>query len=301
VDCSATNNAPAGQKTTTTNQRNKAYSTREIQLRCAGSFNWLLDNSETSVITDPFFYLCAIPAILIFGMAKGGFGGGISVISVPLMSLAISPVQAAAILLPILVAMDLVAMWSFRGHWSWRNLRYTLPGAIAGIVIGTFTFRYLSEDAIRLMIGSIAILFCLDYWRKRKASHKREPDPWRGTLWGGVAGFTSFGIHAGGPPISVYLLPQQMEKTLLMGTFAVFFSVVNAVKLIPYAWLGQLDGANLLTSVALIPLAPIGVRLGYFLLHRTSDRWIYGLCYFFLFVVGLKLLVDGGTGMLSAA
>ncbi|GAB3108706.1 sulfite exporter TauE/SafE family protein [Aestuariicella hydrocarbonica] len=252
------------------------------------------------MITDPFFYLCAIPAILLYGMAKGGFGGGIAVISVPLMTLAISPVTAAAILLPILVAMDFVAIWSFRGQWSRINIKYTLPGAIAGIVVGAFTFRYLSEDAIRIMIGLISVAFCLDYWFKRKSTVKREPNALRGTFWGSIAGFTSFGIHAGGPPISVYMLPQQLEKTLLMGTFAVFFTVVNLVKVIPYAWLGQFDHSNLMTSLVLIPLAPIGVRLGFYCLHKVSEQLIYRLCYFFLMVVGVKLLWEGVGNLVVA-
>ncbi len=251
------------------------------------------------MITDPFFYFCAIPAILIFGMAKGGFGGGIAVISVPLMTLAVSPVQAAAILLPILIVMDFMAMWSFRGQWSKRNIQLALPGAIAGIVIGAFTFRYLSEDAIRLLIGLIVVVFCMDYWFKRKTSKKRQPDAIRGTFWGAISGFTSFGIHQGGPPISIFLLPQQMEKTVLMGTFAVFFTVVNLVKLIPYAWLGQFDYTNLMTSLVLVPVAPIGVRLGYYLLHKIDEQLVYRLCYFFLFVVGLKLLFDAAKGMLA--
>ena len=251
------------------------------------------------MITDPFFYLCAIPAILIFGLAKGGFGGGIAVISVPLMTLAISPVQAAGILLPILIIMDVVAMWSFRGQWSKINLKFALPGAMAGIIIGAFTFRYLSEDTIRLLIGVIAVAFCLNYWLRPTLESKAEPSLLHGSLWGSVAGFTSFGIHAGGPPLSIYLLPQKMEKTQLMGTFAIFFAVVNAVKLIPYAWLGQFDSTNLLTAAVLAPLAPVGVRLGYFLLHKISEQLVYRLCYFFLFVVGIKLLYDGGLGISS--
>ncbi|BFM18444.1 sulfite exporter TauE/SafE family protein [Maricurvus nonylphenolicus] len=248
------------------------------------------------MITDPFFYLCAIPAILIFGMAKGGFGGGIAVIAVPLMSLAVPPFQAAAILLPILVVMDFTAVWSFRGHWSRRNLKLALPGAIAGITLGAFTFHYLSEAAVRILVGLIVVVFCLDYWLRNKASEKREPDALRGTFWGSIAGFTSFGIHQGGPPISIFFLPQQMDKKLLMGTFAVFFTVVNLVKLIPYAWLGQFDTTNLMTSLVLIPIAPIGVRLGYYLLHKIDEQMVYRICYFFLFVVGLKLLWDGVAG-----
>lgn len=132
------------------------------------------------MIADPFFYLCAIPAILIFGMAKGGFGGGIAVVSVPLISLAVSPVQAAAILLPILVVMDAVALWSFRGKWSRENLVIIVPGAIAGIAVGALSFHYLSDDMIRIMIGLIAVAFCLNYWFKHKTASKRQPDRLRG-------------------------------------------------------------------------------------------------------------------------
>jgi uncharacterized membrane protein YfcA len=249
------------------------------------------------MITDPFFYLCAIPAILIFGMAKGGFGGGIAVVSVPLISLAVSPVQAAAILLPILVVMDGVALWSFRGQWCRKNLNIIIPGAIVGVVVGALSFRYLSEDMIRIMIGLMSVVFFLNYWFEHKEKPKQEVSKVRGGVWGAVAGFTSFGIHAGGPPISIYLLPQKMDKVVLMGTMAIFFAVVNLIKLIPYTWQGQFSSTNLLTSLVMVPLAPIGVRLGYFLLHKVSEKVVYQICYFFLFIVGLKLLFDGVQGL----
>lgn len=232
-------------------------------------------------------------------MAKGGFGGGIAVVSVPLMSLAVSPVQAASILLPILVVMDAVALWSFRGQWDKANLKIILPGAMLGIVIGSIGFRYLSEDMIRILIGFIAVAFCLNYWFKPVTQTQRGPDRLRGSIWGAVAGFTSFGIHAGGPPINIYLLPQRLEKTLLMGTIAIFFAVVNVVKLIPYSLQGSFDHTNLLTAAILMPVAPVGVRLGYYLLHKVSEQLIYRICYFFLFVVGVKLLFDGLLGLFS--
>lgn len=232
-------------------------------------------------------------------MAKGGFGGGIAVISIPLISLAMPPIQAAAIMLPLLIIMDAVAVWSFRRSWSKLNIRMTLPGAIAGIVVGAFTFRYLSEDAVRILIGIISVAFCLNYWLQPQLEKQAEPSFIHGSLWGTVAGFTSFGIHAGGPPMSIYLLPQKMEKTQLMGTFAIFFAVVNLVKLVPYTWLGQFDKTNLLTAAVLVPIAPLGVWLGYFLLHKISEQLVYRLCYFFLFVVGGKLLYDGVLGVMS--
>ena len=249
------------------------------------------------MITDPFFYFCAVPAILIFGLAKGGFGGGIAVISVPMMSLAISPIQAAAILLPILIAMDAVAVWSFRGQWSKEHVRIILPGALAGIIVGSLSFQYLSEPMIRILIGSISIAFCLSYWFKPKLENNKKPGKISGSFWGAIAGFTSFGIHAGGPPISIYLLPQGMSKQLLMGTFAVFFAIVNAIKLFPFYLQGSFDNSNLLTALVLMPIAPIGVRLGYYLLHKVDEGFIYKMCYFFLFIVGLKLFGDGVLGL----
>ncbi|WP_426416794.1 sulfite exporter TauE/SafE family protein [Aestuariirhabdus sp. LZHN29] len=253
------------------------------------------------MITDPFFYLCAIPAVLLFGVAKGGFGGTVAVVSVPLMALAVPPLQAAAILLPILVVMDAVALWSFRGQYDRINLKILLPAAVAGVVIGAFFFRYLPDDAIRVLIGLIAVIFCFNYWFNPGYHSKTAPNRLRGSFWGMVAGFTSFGIHAGAPPVSVYMLPQQLDKKLLMGTFAVFFASVNFVKLFPYAWLGSFEATNLLTSLVLIPLAPIGVRLGFYLLHRVDEKIIYRLAYFFLCVMGVKLLDDGSRGLIAAS
>ncbi len=250
------------------------------------------------MITDPFFYLCAVPAVLLFGMAKGGFGGGISMLSVPLIALAVSPVQAAAILLPILVVMDLFALKSFSGQCSKENLKIIIPGAVIGLLVGTFTFRYLSADMMRIIIGAIAVIFTLNYWFKPKIDTVLQPNRLKGTIWGAISGFTSFGIHAGSPPISIYLLPQNMDKTILMGTFAWFFAVVNLLKLIPYIWLGLFDHTNIIASLILVPLAPIGVALGYYLLQTVSVSTIYRFCYFFLFIAGITLLYKGVVGVL---
>ncbi|PLX61576.1 sulfite exporter TauE/SafE family protein [Sedimenticola selenatireducens] len=250
------------------------------------------------MIEDPLFYLCAIPAVLIFGMSKGGFGGGMSVVSVPLMALVVPPFQAAAVLLPLLVVMDIVAMWSFRGECSKDNLKIILPGAILGILVATLSFQYLSDDLIRLLIGVIAVTFSLNYWLNKKSRKTRGISRIRGTFWGALSGFTSFSVHSGLPPLSVYMLPQQLYKTILMGTFAWFFAVVNFIKLIPYFSLGQFDSTNMMTSLVLVPLAPIGVRLGFYLLNRVNVRQTYRILYFFLFVVGLNLLYKGATGII---
>ena len=258
------------------------------------------------MITDPLFFLCAIPAVILFGMSKGGLGGGPAMLSVPLMALVISPLQAAAILLPLLMVMDMVAVWSFRRQWDRRQLIILLPGALLGVVTGALTFRYISEDGVKIMIGVIALAFSLDYYiRRYRARLKRqreivpaESNAVKGGLWSAVAGYTSFIIHAGGPPVMVYILPLRLEKKTLMATLALFFAVVNWAKFFPYLWLGQFSNANLLASLVLVPFAPLGVRLGYYLLHKVSENFIYEISYLFLIAVGVKLGWEGLAGVL---
>ncbi len=251
------------------------------------------------MITDPFFYGIAAVAVLIVGISKGGFGGGLGVVGVPLMSLAIPPLQAAAILLPILCVMDLVGLWAFRGRVDTRNLRIILPGATLGIVVATFTFGYVSEAAIRVGLGLIAVVFGALYYLT-PAPPARPVSHLRGGIWSAVSGFTSFVAHAGGPPLNFYLLPQRLDRTLYAGTTIVFFAVVNYLKLIPYTMLGEFDTTNLTSAAILLPLAPVGVLLGAWLHRRVSQPVFYGLCYGFLIVTGMRLLWVGGRGMLGA-
>jgi uncharacterized protein len=258
------------------------------------------------MITDPLFYLCAIPAILLFAMAKGGLGAGLGLLSVPLMSLVVSPVQAAAIMLPLLLVMDASAVWTFRGQWNLEQVKILVPGALLGVMAGAFTFQYLSEDAVKILIAIIALSFSSNHYLKQYQLKKKQVEQkpaqsnrLKGTFWGALSGFTSFGVHAGGTPASVYLLPLKLDKKTLMATFALLFAIVNVVKLGAFAWLGQLEKGNLLTSLVLLPCAPIGVRIGYYLLHKISDKFIYSICYFFLVAIGIKLMIEGLRGLLS--
>ena len=249
------------------------------------------------MIDNILFYPIAIVAILIVGISKSGFGGGLGVLAVPLMSLIIAPPQAAAILLPLLCIMDLFTIWHYRSKWDRRNLIILVPAAIIGIFVGAQFFKYLSDAHIRLLVGMLAILFVINYFRKHLDVKQTTAHIPKGLLWGAVAGFTSFGVHAGGPPINIYLLPQKLDKSIFVGTTVVFFTIVNYVKLIPYAYLGQLHVGNLTTSLVLAPLAPIGVWLGVKLHHRVNEKYFYNLCYIFLFVTGIKLLYDGFAGL----
>lgn len=250
------------------------------------------------LIENGWFYAAAVPAVLLAGISKGGFGGVAGGTAVPMMALVISPIQAAAIMLPILCAMDLLGAAHYRRIFHRRNLMIMLPAAIVGIVVGALTFEYLTDDVIRLIVGTVAVTFALYNWIGRLVlgaamDRPREPNTAKGALAGMVSGFTSFVAHAGSPPVQIYLLPQKLDKTIFVGTTVFFFLVVNYVKLIPYAIIGQFSGLNLLTSLVLLPLAPLGIWLGVRLHKLVPELWFYRLAYLLLFATGVKLIADG--------
>lgn len=246
------------------------------------------------MISDFLFYLVAIPAVLLTGISKGGFGGALGGIAVPLMALAISPVQAAGIMLPILCLMDLFSLKVYFRKWDSRNLRIMIPGALLGIALGTLTFGTLDENALRLLIGSIAIVFTLNSWFAFAA--RQAPagaSVVKGTIWSGLSGYTSFVAHAGGPPVMVYLLPQQLDKITYVATVNFFFLIVNAIKIVPYVWLGQFTETNLLTALTLAPLVPLGVWFGIWLQGRLNQKWFYRVTQACVLLTGLQLVYQG--------
>jgi uncharacterized membrane protein YfcA len=246
------------------------------------------------MITDPWFYVAAVPGILLAGMAKGGFGGALGMLAVPLMALVIPPVQAAAIMLPILIVMDLVGLIAWRGTFDRRAVAIVLPAALVGVAVGWATAAWVTEAHVRLIVGIVVVLFTLNHWyggaaRREPRSHNRL----KGWFWGVVSGFTSFVSHAGGPPFQMYMLPLRLDPKLFAGTAILVFSVVNAVKVVPYFFLGQFSTENLWTSAALLPLAPLATLAGVVLVRRIRPEMFYGITYMVLFAIGLKLIWDG--------
>jgi uncharacterized membrane protein YfcA len=263
-----------------------------VARRVRGKNGWM----HAALISDPLFYMVAIPAVLLFGISKGGFGGGLGVMAVPLMALAVSPLQAAAILLPILCLMDVFGVWAWRGRWLWSELRILLPASMIGIAVGAMLFDYMSPAVIRLLLGLIAVSFTIHHWLRSRfggTATQSLAGPAVGVAAAAMGGFTSFIAHSGGPPIGMYLLRRNLDRTSFAATAVYLFMVINYVKLVPYAWLGQFEASNLLTSLVLAPLAPIGIYTGVWLHKRVSDKVFFRIAYALLFIVGLKLLWDG--------
>jgi uncharacterized membrane protein YfcA len=247
------------------------------------------------MITDPWFYAAAIPAVLLVGISKGGFGGATGLMAVPLMALVVSPTMAAAIMLPLLCAMDLLTLRAYWGKWDRRLLVALIPAALGGMAIGAATFGLMDQNGVRLLLGALSVVFAANFlWRDLRPNRPRAPErPFSGQFWGGAAGFTSFVAHAGGPPLTIHLLALGLEKSLYQGTTVAFFAAVNYAKLVPYGALGLFDGSVWLASLALAPVVPLGVWLGVRLHGLVDERWFYRIITAGLAATGIKLIADG--------
>ena len=244
------------------------------------------------MITDWHFYALAIPAVILLGLAKGGFAGT-GALSMPLLAFTIDPVRAAGITLPLLIAQDVVGVWAFRRTVDWRLLAWMQPGAILGIGIGYAFAASVSPDAVMAAVGTISILFGAHrLWAARHRSARaaaRWPE-WIGSLFGVASGFTSQIAHAGQPPFQFWVLPRNLPPERLVGTTAIFFAAVNWIKVPAYFALGQFTLPNLLTSAALLPLALISTVAGVALVRRVSPERFLTAIYVLMIAVGVALI-----------
>ncbi len=244
------------------------------------------------MITDWHFYALAIPAVILLGLAKGGFAG-MGALSLPLLALAIDPVRAAAITLPVLIVQDVVGVWAFRRTVDWRLLGWMLPGAAVGIALGYGFAASVSPHAVMAAVGAISMLFgAYRLWAARHQSPRvaaRWPD-WLGALFGVASGFTSQIAHAGQPPFQLWVLPRNLRRDVLVGTTAIFFAAVNWIKVPAYFALGQFTRANLFVSATLLPLALLSTVAGVALVRRVAPERFFTAIYVLMIGVGAALI-----------
>lgn len=249
---------------------------------------------------DPVLLIVAVTAVFLVGLSKSGLVMGLSVIGVPLLTLVMPAREAAGVMLPLLLVMDVIAVYTYRRDVVWKVFWFLLPGAILGTLLAWWLSAMVSEAAVRLAIGIISLLFVLDAWFPlRKKLANLPPSRVWGTFWGAISGFTSFISHTGGPPVQIYMLPLGLRPTLVAGTASVYFAVINTLKLLPYFTLGQLSTSNMGLSALLVPAAVIGMLVGVYLVRRISTGIFYTLAYWAIFLLSLKLIWDGAFGLFT--
>ena len=232
-----------------------------------------------------------MPALVITGVAKGGFGGGLGIVAMPLLALVVSPADAGAIPLPVLILMDLIGVRTYWRDFDPHALAVMLPrgrrsgSRSAGSRRPAGRSRHAPDrgrDRARVRRPLPA--------RRRPARAGARPGRLLGGICGGIAGFTSTIAHAGSPPAAIYLLPLKLDKTRLVATNVSRFAAIDLLKLVPY---GQLGAENLATALLLAPPAAVSMVAGMRLRHRLEPVTFYRLCYAFVALTGLKLVYDG--------
>lgn len=244
------------------------------------------------MITDAAFYAVAVPAVVMMGLSKSGFGAGFGALAVPLVSLTVPVPQAAAIFLPLLLVMDMLGVAALMRQADWTLLRRVLPAGLVGTLLGTALFRWLAPPLVAGVVGALTLAFVALRVLHPPRADAPAPPPWQGRVLATLSGFTSFVAHAGGPPMGFYMLPLRLAPLTFAATMSVFFAAVNLSKWLPYAWLGLIDLDNMTTSLALMPAAPLGVWLGVRVVRRLSRRWFERIFVGGMLAAGLKLVHD---------
>lgn len=241
---------------------------------------------------DTAFWLAAVLASVLVGMGKGGVPI-MAMLSVPLMSLVMSPVMAAGLLLPIYVVSDLFGLYAYRHAWDRRVLLILMPATAIGVGLGWATASVVSEDLVSGIVGVIGAAFAANLLLRRNGEPEAsEAKLAPGLFWGALTGFTSFVSHAGAPPFQVYVMPLGLSKAVFAGTSTILFAWVNAIKLIPYWALGQFTPGNLKVAAALMLPAALAVFAGVRLVRLLPERLFFQLVTWALLLLSVKLIWD---------
>jgi uncharacterized membrane protein YfcA len=242
------------------------------------------------LLADPMFMAVAVLGVCLLGMSKGGFLG-LGVMALPLMSLFVPPLQAAAIILPTAIAQDFLTLWIYRREWSAWNIKIMLPSMFCGMFIAWLLAASLSAAHIRLAIGLIATLFVLRHWTAKYLEHwTPKPNVATGIIFGTLGGVTTMLANAGGPAWQIHLLPQKLEKLPYIGTVSILFAASNLVKIPGFFTLGFLTRDNLLIGLTLVPIAIASNYAGIWTVRRVSTEMFFRIAYVLMFVIAVELM-----------
>jgi uncharacterized protein len=242
------------------------------------------------LLADPAFMAVSVIGVCLLGVSKGGFLG-LGVMALPLMSLFVPPLQAAAIILPTAVAQDCLTLWAYRRTWSAWNLKLMLPSMVVGMFIAWLMAASLTVTHIRLAIGLIAALFVLRHWLSRRFErYTPKPSAATGVIFGTIGGVTTMLANAGGPAWQIHLLPQKLDKLTYVGTIAILFAASNVIKIPGFATLGFITEENMLVGFALVPIAVLANYAGIWLVRRTSNELFFRIAYVLMFFIAVELI-----------
>jgi uncharacterized membrane protein YfcA len=261
--------------------------------------------ASSSISLAPWDWLVVGLGVLVIGIAKSGFGGGVGILAVPMFVVAMGPKQGLGAMLPLMLAADIFSVYHHWGTWDRQNLRVLIPGTLLGIVGGTAVLAWLlsgdgsvdlatAEHRMKVTVGLICVLYVVGtVIRNRFAPHWRWEANWlSGTITGTAAGITSTIAHAGGPVMAIFLLGQHLSKRPFIGTTVIYFFLANAVKLLPYGYLGMIDTTTLGFGLWLLPLVPIGTLAGAHLNRVMSEGLFRGTIMAIVLVTGLKMVLS---------
>ncbi len=241
----------------------------------------------------------AITATLLIAFVKGAFGGGFGLVGIPIMSLTMDPITAGAIVAPLFLPMDVVALRYFPPKtWSWPDLKVLLPAMIVGIAIGYAVLEILDQRIVAILIAAVALFFAFLWFAGGQVVSYMPRNNGLAIIAGTASGITTMVAHSGAPPLAVYLLRIGLSKEVYVGTNAIYFAVGNIIKVWPWLLLAS-PTRPVWTLIAIcVPVAMLGVALGWRFHRHLNQRQLYSVCYGLLVVASLKLLWDGIGGYL---
>jgi uncharacterized membrane protein YfcA len=247
---------------------------------------------------DLIFFLVAIPAAFIAGVAKGGFGGGPAFVATAILALIVTPAQALGIMLPLLMVADLATLRPYWRQWDIEASKGLIIGGLAGVVLGALLYRVANADLLRIFIGLIALAFVAFQVARARGGFRtagRALGPKAGLGAGTLAGFTSFVSHAGGPPVAIYLLSKGLSKTTYQATTVLAFWAINAMKAVPYAFLGVFTADTFKANLIMVGPILLGCAVGVYAHRALPERIFFQIAYVLLLGAGTKLIYDGLT------
>lgn len=242
------------------------------------------------------FWVVAVIGAVVTGAGKGGLPI-VGALTVPVMSLAMPPALAAGLMLPVYVISDMFGLWAYRKEFDARVLAIACTGMSFGVGLGWLVDKKIPEEWVTVLVGVIAVLFSLNQLLRRAvvgAARRAEVAP--GLFWCTIAGFTSYVSHTGGPPYQVWTLPLGLKKAVFAGTSTIAFAYINALKLIPYWFVGRITLQSLETAVTLMPVAAASVFVGVWAVKRLPERAFFTFVTWSLLVIGIDLVLKGVTG-----